>query len=247
MAHAHFGARTHVAGMSWTTLVHILAIIRIVHVAVGVVAFVVLPVALLTKKGSKRHVSFGRVYAYAMGVLAITGVPLAARGLFFHDAARRANALFLFFIALLASNGAWMGIRALRAHRSGASARSLLDLVAPSALLVASVGLGVIGLTRGVVLHTAFALLGASLAVGQLRYWLRTEHTRADVIAMHIGGMGVSSITTLTAFLVTNARFVFHLGAFNLFVWITPSIVGGIAIGIAQRAWRARLTSPSRA
>ena len=38
--------------------------------------------------------------------------------------------------------------------------------------------------------------------------------------------MGVSCITTLTAFLVTNARHVFHLRVFNLFVWITPVVVG---------------------
>jgi hypothetical protein len=62
---------------------------------------------------------------------------------------------------------------------------------------------------------------------------------------MHIGGMGVSSITTLTAFLVTNARHVFHLGTFNVFVWITPAVLGAIAIGAAQRAWRARLTPPA--
>jgi uncharacterized membrane protein len=223
----------------------LLSILRVVHIAIGVVAFFVLPVPLLAKKGSKRHVSFGRVYAWAMGALAVTGVPLAARGLYSHDPARRANALFLFFIALLASDTAWTGIQALRADRNPSRRRSAFDLVVPSILLAGSIGLGVLGLARGVVLHIFFALLGSLLALGQLSYWRRAPRTRADAIVMHIGGMGVSSITTLTAFLVTNARHVFHLGAFNVFIWITPAVLGSIAIGAAQRAWRARLTPPA--
>jgi hypothetical protein len=109
-------------------------------------------------------------------------------------------------------------------------------------LLVGSIGLVVLGLARGVVLHGFFGVLGLLLALGQLSRWRRAAWTRTDAVAMHIGGMGVSCITTVTAFLVTNARYVFHLGAFNVFVWITPAVVGGFAIGVAQRSWRARLT-----
>jgi uncharacterized membrane protein len=222
-----------------------LSLVRIVHIAIGVVAFLVLPVPLFAKKGGKLHISFGRVYAYAMGALAVTGIPLAARGLFFHDSSRRANALFLFFIALLASDSAWTGIRALRADPRRSPGRSAFDLVAPSMLLAGSIGLGALGLARGVVLHVFFALLGSLLALGRLSSFRRAARTRADAIVMHIGGMGVSSITAVTAFLVTNARYVFHLGAFNALVWITPAVLGGIAIGRAQRVWRARLTPPA--
>jgi hypothetical protein len=219
-----------------------MSIVRIVHIAIGVVTFLVLPVPLLAKKGGKRHVSFGRVYAWAMAALAVTGAPLAARGFFFENPARRANALFLFFIALLAVESTWTGIRALRADRGSATGPNALDRVPPATLLAASIGLGALGLARGVVLHVFFALLGSLLSVGQLSYWRRAQRTRADAVVMHIGGMGVASITSVTAFLVTNARHVFHLGVFNVFVWITPAVVGAIAIGVAQRTWRARLT-----
>jgi uncharacterized membrane protein len=219
-----------------------MSLVRVLHIAIGIFAFVVVPVPLLAAKGSKLHVSFGRAYTWAMGALAATGVPLAARGLFFHDPGRRANALFLFFIALLASDNAWVGVRALRANRGGSSSARALDLAAPYLLLAGSVGLGALGLLRGAPLHVFFALLGTLLALGQLRDARRSARTRTDAIVRHIGGMGVSCITTLTAFLVTNARHVFHLGAFNLFVWITPAVLGAIAIGVAQRAWRARLS-----
>jgi len=219
-----------------------MSLVRVLHIAIGILAFFVVPVPLLAAKGSKLHVSFGRVYTWAMAALAATGVPLAARGLFFHDPARRANALFLFFIALLASDNAWVGVRAIRAYRGGSSSARALDLAAPSLLLAGSVGLGALGLWRGAVLHVFFALLGTLLALGQLRAARRPARTRTEAIVRHIGGMGVSCITTLTAFLVTNARYVLHLGPFNLFVWITPAVLGAIAIGVAQRAWRARLS-----
>jgi hypothetical protein len=219
-----------------------MSLVRVLHIAIGIFAFFVVPVPLLAAKGSKRHVSFGRAYTWAMAALAATGVPLAARGLFFHDPARRANALFLFFIALLASDNAWMGIRALRTYRGGSSSARVVDLAPPSLLLAGSIGLGGLGLLRGAPLHVFFALLGTVLALGQLRDARRLARTRTDAIVRHIGGMGVSCITTLTAFLVTNARYVFHLGAFNLFVWITPVVLGTIAIAAAQRTWRARLS-----
>jgi uncharacterized membrane protein len=227
-----------------------LSIVRIVHVAIGMLAFLTFPVPILATKGSKLHVTFGRVYTWAMAALAVTGVPLAAHGLFFEDPRRRANALFLLFIALLASDNTWIGIRALRAQRSGSSAASAsasarasaIDFAASSLLLAASLSLGVLGGVRGVVLHLFFGALGSLLAVGQLRALRKPVRTRTDAIVMHIGGMGVSCITTLTAFLVTNARYVFHLGAFNAVVWITPAVLGAVAIAVAQRAWRARVS-----
>jgi hypothetical protein len=211
-------------------------------VAIGILAVLVVPVPLLARKGSRLHVTFGRVYTWAMLALAATGVPLAARGLFFEDPRQRANALFLFFIALLASDNAWIGVHALRAQRSGSVIASRMDLAVPSLLLAASLGLGMFGITRGVVLHLFFGVLGSALALGQLRDLRRPARTRTDALMMHISGMGVSCVTTLTAFLITNARHVFHLRAFNVVVWITPAVFGTVAIFVTKRAWRARLS-----
>src|SRR2546430_1205087 len=136
MGQAPFPARSQGGRMT------VLSIVRIVHIAIGVMAFLVLPVPLFAKKGGKLHISFGRVYAYAIGALAVTGIPLAARGLFFDNSSRRANALFLFFISLLASESTWTGIRALRASPRSSPGRSAFDLVMPSMLLAGSIGLG---------------------------------------------------------------------------------------------------------
>ncbi len=222
--------------MSWFVL------IRWLHIAVGALAFAVVAIPLLARKGGKQHVRFGRVYVYAMAVLAVTGAPLALRGLADENPVRRANALFLFFIALLAADSAWMGVGVLRAAKGAPAARGGPARIGPPALLLlAALGLLVLGILGGSVLHVSFALLGATLAAGRIAFWRRSGRTRADAIVMHIGAMGVSCITTLTAFVITNARWFFHARAFTLALWIVPTVLGAVAIAVSQRAWRARL------
>ena len=215
--------------------------ILVLHVAAGGLALSVVGVPLLSRKGSRLHVKFGRAYAYAMAVVAATGVPLAAFGLSQEDPTRRANALFLFFVALLASESAWSGIRALRSLRQRDHREPSLDVVPPALLLVGAGALLLLGLYRGTVLYLVFGTLGLLLATTRIAFWRKRVHGRTDAIVMHIGGMGVSSITTFTAFVITNGRYLFHLRAFNLALWLVPTLIGAAAIGVAQRAWRARL------
>ncbi len=112
----------------------------------------------------------------------------------------------------------------------------------PALLLLAALGLLVLGLLGGSVLHVSFALLGATLATGRLAFWRRSGRTRADAIVMHLVAMGASCITTLTAFVITNARWFFHARPFTIALWLVPTALGAAAIGVSQRAWRARLT-----
>ena len=226
---------SHGAAMSLFTTILVL------HIAAGGLALLVLGVPLFSRKGGRLHITFGRVYAYAMGVVAVTGVPLAAYGLSQEDPMRRANALFLFFVALLASESAWSGIRALRSIRRREQSRRSVDVVPPGMLFAGAVALLALGISRGAVLYLAFGTLGLLLATSRIAFWRKPVRGRADAIVMHIGGMGVSSITTFTAFVITNGRYLFHLRAFNLALWLVPTLVGATAIALTQRAWRARL------
>jgi hypothetical protein len=222
------------------------AILRAVHIALGVVALATMFVPMFSRKGSSLHVKIGRVYTVAMGAVAATGAPLAVHSVLDPDPGRRASGLFLFFIALLAADNAWMGVRALRTkHREGPNTRPL-DLLPPIALLAGAVVVLALGVSRGVVLHIVFGMLGLSIGTSQLSFWRRAPKGPADSILRHIGAMGVSCIVTLTAFVVTNAR---YLGAalYNPVVWITPAVVGAVAISRAQRRWRARLAATGAA
>jgi hypothetical protein len=219
-----------------------LSILRDVHIALGVVALATMFVPLLSRKGSSLHITFGRVYAIAMGALAATGAPLAARGLFHPDPGRRASALFLFFIALLAADSAWLGVRALRTKHRRAPNKRPLDLLPPITLLAGAVVIFILGVSRGVGLHVAFGVLGMAIGTSQIRFWLRAPKSPAESILHHLGAMGTSCIVTVTAFVVTNAR---HLGAplYNPIVWLTPTVIGVVAISFAMRRWRAHLAS----
>lgn len=50
----------------------------LVHILAGAVAFVCAPVALVTAKGGRAHRQWGRVYFWAMAVVAATALLLSA-------------------------------------------------------------------------------------------------------------------------------------------------------------------------
>lgn len=210
------------------------------HVAAGITALLVLWLPLFARKGSTLHIRAGRVYAWAMGVVAITGAGVALARFFGPDDARRLSAAFLFYVALLAWDNAWMGVRALRTKRRTTPNTRALDLLPPVALLLGALGMVVTGAITRTPLPVVFGLLGGALALGHVRFWLRAP-AKGESLRVHVGGMGASCIATITAFLVVNARHL-GLGAFTLAVWILPGIVGAIAIAVAQR----RLRGPAR-
>jgi len=148
--------------------------------------------------------------------------------------------LFLLYVNLLGATCASMGVRVLRTKQRTRPHRNLYDLGLPAALLAAGIGLGVFGVARGVPLFVVFAALGAFLAVGQLRFWLRSPVTRTQWLLEHMSGMGGSCITTVTAFLVVNAQRM-GFGTFDVLVWVAPGVLGSIGLGLWLRRWRARL------
>jgi len=48
-----------------------------VHVAAGTSAFVLAPLALITAKGGKAHRRWGKIYFWAMAVVAVTAMVMA--------------------------------------------------------------------------------------------------------------------------------------------------------------------------
>lgn len=207
-----------------------------VHVAAGITALLVLWIPLFARKGSPLHVRAGHVYAWAMGLVAVTGACVALARFLGPDDTRRLGAAFLFYVALLAGDSAWMGIRALRTKRRTTPNTRVLDLLPPIALLLGALGMLTAGAITRTPLPIVFGLLGGTLAIGHLRFWLRAPG-KGDSLRVHVGGMGASCIATITAFLVVNARH-FGLGPFTLAVWIVPGAAGAIAIAVAQRRLR---------
>src|SRR5438034_3561536 len=94
-----------------------IAAIRLVHVAAGTLALVVAPIPMLTAKGGGTHRRWGQVYFWAMAVVAVTAVILAAWR----------PVVFLALLAVFSFYSAFYGYRALfrKRPREGQGALSL--------------------------------------------------------------------------------------------------------------------------
>jgi len=222
-----------------------LALVRFVHIAAGALALASLWLPLVTQKGGPLHRRSGWVYVVATAVVSVTGGVLAVSYLFDGRSDNDAAGLFLLYVGLLGATSASMGIRVLGTKRRIATHRNPYDLGLPLLLLVGGAALGVYGLTHGSALFVVFASLGMFLAVGQLRFWTRPPATRMEWWYQHMSGMGGSCITTVTAFLVVNARRL-GLGPFDLVVWTAPGVIGSVALMLWQRRYRTRFERADR-
>ena len=58
-------------------MARLIPLLLAIHVAAGTLALAVAPVAMLTAKGGPAHRRWGRVYYWAMGVVALTALVVA--------------------------------------------------------------------------------------------------------------------------------------------------------------------------
>lgn len=197
----------------------LIAAIRLVHVAAGTLALVVAPIPMLTAKGGGTHRRWGQVYFWAMAVVALTAVILAAWR----------PVVFLALLAVFSFYSAFYGYRALfrKRPREGQGALSL-DWTAAVVMLAASAGMTILGIVRpspawervGVV-PVVFGVFGIILA--GLDFW-RFGWPPADRNAWwfaHMQGMLGSYIATVTAFSVVNFTFLP-----TTVRWLWPIVVG---------------------
>jgi len=151
---------------------------------------------------------------------------------------QRAGA-FLLYVGLVAAASAALGVRALRAKGRTGPSRAAIDLAPPLLLAVGGAALGAFGVREGMPLYLGFAALGIAQGVSRLRFWLRPPASSREWLFAHMGGMGTSCITTVTAFVVVNAH---RLGmrTFALPLWFGPPLVGALGLTIWVRYYRRR-------
>ena len=210
-----------------------------VHIAAGAVALLVFWIPLVTKKGGRTHRRVGWVYVAAAATVAVTGflscVPLVSSG----GPLRWRAGVFLAYVSILAGASAQFGVRALRTKGRAGASRGAIDLVPPLLLVAGGVALAAFGIQRSMVLYVLFAALGMVLGLSQLRFWLTPPaHERAWFFA-HMSGMGTSCITTVTAFVVVNAR-TFGMRTFDLALWAGPIAVLAVGLTIWRRYYARR-------
>ncbi len=223
------------------TMALLLQSVLAAHVAAGAVALLVFWVPLVTKKGGRTHRRVGWVYVAAAGTLAVTGFLLSIQLVTSRSPLRWRAGIFLAYVSVLAGASAQLGARALRTKGRAGASEAAIDLVPPLLLVAGGFALAALGVHRSMILYVLFAGLGVVLGLSQLRFWLTPPaHERAWFLA-HMTGMGTSCITTVTAFVVVNARR-FGMRTFDLALWAGPIAVLAVGLTIWRRYYARRFT-----
>ncbi|MEL7538658.1 MAG: hypothetical protein AAFM91_16540 [Pseudomonadota bacterium] len=244
------------------------AILRIAHIAIGAVALVTFWLPAFTRKGSARHVRFGRWYANTMYAVAVSAMllstlvlidPLAVRypdGLpADSDPARlaagnRAGGWFLLMLGLLVFSNVRHGrlVLAVREQRERLRTPAHLALISSPGLLglwVASVGIRYESLL--LMIFSVIALMGSA---GMLWYAFRADIGPRQWMIEHFGSLIGSGIGAYTAFFAFGGASLFGkvlTGNLMVIPWVLPAIVGTIAIRALTRRYRRRFATPATA
>ena len=212
------------------------------HITAGAIALLVFWVPWVTKKGGRTHRRAGWVYVVAAATLAITGFLLCIQLVTSGGPLRWRAGVFLAYVSVLAGASAQLGVRALRTKGRAGASRALIDLVPPLLLVACGVALAAFGMCQSMVLYVLFAGLGVVLGVTHLRFWLTPPARERAWLLAHMNGMGTSCITTVTAFVVVNARR-FGMRTFDLALWAGPISVLAVGLTIWRRYYARRFAT----
>ncbi len=203
--------------------------VRWTHILAGFVAFFIAPVPLLTAKGGKTHRRWGKIYFWAMAVVAASAMVLALWR----------PVLFLAFISVFSFYVAFRGYRVLsRKNPSQGQGPGVLDWTAAVVALLGGIALIALGIarpgpvwTRLGVVPIVFGILGVGLSADDIRSFLRPPADKKFWWYAHMAGMIGSYIAAVSAFSVVNLHFLP-----TTIRWLWPSAVGvpGIVVWISH-------------
>ncbi len=204
----------------------------VTHVAMGVTALLVAPVAMVVRKGGKAHRRWGWVFFWAMLVIFVTALALLAY---------RPN-VFLFIISILSFYAVFSGTRSLRRKRPQRGQKATpLDWFGAAVALVAGAAfvlwgvLPLLGLTAGE-FPVSFSILGivfgyflAQMAVVDLRSFVTPSQDRNWWWYYHMDRMLSGYLAAVTAFMVQNVGPLLP-GGLEWTVWVAPGVIGGVLV-----------------
>lgn len=211
-----------------------------IHIVAGFLALFAGGGALATKKGGYRHRRLGRVFVYAMAVVAVTALALLAIEV-------TPSHIFLGFVAIFSYYFAFSGYRVLSQKRP-ADDPAHLDWLALALLLGSGVGLVALGGTwwldgNGFALVVViFGAIALATGVGDLRRFSSPTDDRREWFFEHLTRMGAAYIATVSAFSAVN--FFFLPGVVR---WLWPTILGTPLLVYLSRRYRQQFAGPSAA
>ena len=215
----------------------------IIHVISGFLALACGAVAIATKKGKGVHITTGRIYCWAMILVAVTAFYLSI-----------VNAIpFLFLIAILSFYLTWSGYKAIH-WKNRSLPISVYWFDALTTHIVALFGIAMIVLSLLTWMDIHFNEVISSLRVVLLVFGIGTTIFAAEDLILfyrknpsskflwmytHIGRMLGAYIATLTAFLVVNGEFF----PSPLIAWLGPTVIGTPLIFYWIQKYRQKMES----
>ncbi len=200
------------------------------HIGGGTLALITGLVAMFTAKGGKTHRTFGKIYFWSMTTVFTSAVVLAIGH----------HRTFLFMVAFFSYFFTVRGYRILYLKGIGTTTKaSWLDwlIVVMSACfmifliiwgisqLINNEMMGIVGLV--------FAGIGSTFVINDIRLF-RSRPEKMHWWYGHIGAMGGSYISAVTAFVVVNIS----IPGFGWVLWVLPSAIGGSLIGRTIRKYK---------
>ena len=210
-----------------------LSLMLILHIAGGTTALLSGLVAMFTLKGSKTHRLAGKIYFWGMTAVFV-GAVIVAIG-------HRKDFLLMvgFFSYYLTVRG--YRILFLKKLNQGQKADVLdwLIISLSGIFILALLGWGIWGMMKGEemgIVALVFGGIGSSFLIGDIKKFIKPPTEKMHWWYSHIGSMGGSYISAVTAFVVVNIQ----LPHYQWVLWILPSIVGGIIIGRTIRKYKVK-------
>lgn len=202
----------------------------VAHVAAGVVALLAGLVAIVTRKGGGRHNKAGKVYVISMVFVVTTAVPLSVW----------IESWFLLAVAVFSGYLVVAGYRVITRRRADLTEPTGTDYATHGTMLAAGGTMVVVGGWRIVIgspglapVLVVFGLIGASLAVRELRQLRALPSDRTPWFQRHIAFMGGGYIATVTAAVTVNLTMLPPLVR-----WLGPTAVGVPLTFYAVRKYR---------
>jgi hypothetical protein len=215
------------------------------HILAGFTALVTGLVPSFSKKGGKVHILWGRVYYWAMFIVAVTALIRFQMKL---------NLIFLSGIAVFSFYNTFTGVRLIRRKENPKPEfidwfGCILMIICSFIMLYFSYIAYKNTATFYTILFTIFGLFMFVLSFEDLRIFMGRKQIDNNVplqtrywFQNHISRMGGSYIATVTAFLVVNNPPQIP----SLVVWIAPGFIGGTIIGLTRKFYMDKFKKTSK-
>lgn len=218
-------------------------IVLVLHILGGAVALLSMWLPLFSKKGGRLHVRAGKVYVGAMAVTCTSSFVASGMRIVEHPA-KLESPLFLMLVGLLAAVATLWGVRILRQKKRTSPHVGAVEWVAAVLLAAGGVAAILYWMNGAMVLFLIFGVLCVWTGLGFVQVLRNPPKTKMFWWYEHLGGMLVACISTVTAFSVVNYAYApqaFRDAVPGVAVWVTPGIIGGIAIAALTRHYKQKL------